>query len=166
VRLAFRFPSAARGGCPPGQRHSTAWHPLAQGAGEPLGTLPLLDEFEELPDEKNVTIPSSDREGRAEEAWLYGSEYYGLADAITTVLVEEMKGRGSPPRGAAGAGMPGHGTAPRGHRSSTDHSPRAGRSGAVTTRAPESPDLLTNARSPKARSGLRPPPFWDLRTCR
>ena len=39
----------------------------------------ILDEFEDLLDEKNVAIPSSDREGREEEARLYGSEYYPLA---------------------------------------------------------------------------------------
>jgi len=54
----------------------------------------ILDEFEELLDEKNVTIPSSDREGREEEARLYGSEYYTLEDAISEILVEETKGRG------------------------------------------------------------------------
>jgi len=91
--LASRFASAARGGCPPGQRHSTAWHPLAQGAGEPLGTLPVLDESGKLLDEKNVTIRSNDREGRAEGAWLYGSEYYSPEDAIAVILVEETTGR-------------------------------------------------------------------------
>ena len=55
----------------------------------------VLDEFEELLDGKNVTIPSSDREGREEEARLYGSEYYNLEDAITAILVEETEGRGS-----------------------------------------------------------------------
>ena len=54
----------------------------------------ILDEFEDLLDEKNVAIPSSDREGREEEARLYGSEYYPLEDAITEILVEETKGRG------------------------------------------------------------------------
>jgi len=54
----------------------------------------VLDEFEDLLDEENVTIPSSDREGREEEARLYGSEYYSLEDAITAILVEETTGRG------------------------------------------------------------------------
>lgn len=52
----------------------------------------FLDEFEELLDEENVTVPSSDREGR-EEARLYGEEYYNLEDAITEILVEESMGR-------------------------------------------------------------------------
>jgi hypothetical protein len=53
----------------------------------------ILDEFEDLLDEKNVTIPSSGREGREEEARLYGAEYYTLEDAITGILVEETRGR-------------------------------------------------------------------------
>jgi len=40
-----------------------------------------------------VTIPSSDREGREEEARLYGTEYHSLEDAITEILVEETTGR-------------------------------------------------------------------------
>ena len=39
------------------------------------GAIRILDEFEKLLDEKNVTIPSSDREGRDEGARLYGAEY-------------------------------------------------------------------------------------------
>ena len=58
-----------------------------------LGTLPLLDQSEELLNDKNVTIPSSDREGREEEARLYGTEYHSLEDAITEILVEETTGR-------------------------------------------------------------------------
>jgi len=57
----------------------------------------ILDEFEELLDEKGVTVPSSDREGREEEARLYGSEYYSLEDAITAILV-------NPPTSGAGSG--------------------------------------------------------------
>ena len=57
----------------------------------------VLDEFEELLDEKGILIPSDDREGREEEACLYGTEYYRLEDTITDMLVEEtrpqLKGR-------------------------------------------------------------------------
>jgi hypothetical protein len=57
----------------------------------------ILDEFEELLDEKGLVIPSDDREGRKEEACLYGTEYYRLEDTITDMLVEEtrpqLKGR-------------------------------------------------------------------------
>ena len=54
----------------------------------------ILDELEELLDEKNVTIPSNDREGREEEARLYVAEDYALEDAVTGILVEETRGRG------------------------------------------------------------------------
>jgi hypothetical protein len=46
----------------------------------------ILMEFEEVLDEFDVTIPSADREGREEEARLYGTEYYVLEDAITEIL--------------------------------------------------------------------------------
>jgi hypothetical protein len=59
----------------------------------------ILDEFEELLDEKNMTIPSSDREGGEEEARLYGSECYALEDAVTRILIEETRGRGVMGRG-------------------------------------------------------------------
>jgi len=58
----------------------------------------ILDEFEELLDEKGIMIPSDDREGREAEACLYGTEYYRLEDTIADMLVEEtrprLKGRG------------------------------------------------------------------------
>ena len=60
-----------------------ASHPLRQLA------IQILDEFEELLAEKNVMIPSDDREGGEEEACLYGEEYYQLEDAIVDILVEE-----------------------------------------------------------------------------
>jgi hypothetical protein len=61
-----------------------ASHPLRELA------IRILDEFEELLAEKNVMIQSDDREGREEEACLYGSEYYGLEDAIVDILMEQM----------------------------------------------------------------------------
>ncbi len=60
-----------------------ASHPLRQLA------IGILDEFEELLAEKNVMIPSDDREGREEEACLYGTEYYELEDAIVGILASE-----------------------------------------------------------------------------
>ena len=51
----------------------------------------ILDEFEELLAGKGVSIPSEDREGRPEEACLYGSEYYLLEDTITDLLVKETQ---------------------------------------------------------------------------
>lgn len=47
----------------------------------------IIRDFEELLDEKDVTIPSADRECLPEEARLYGAEYYLLEDAITGILV-------------------------------------------------------------------------------
>ena len=63
-----------------------ASHPLRQLA------IAILDEFEDLLAEKNVMIPSDDREGREEEACLYGTEYYELEDAGRDILVEEVDG--------------------------------------------------------------------------
>ncbi len=46
----------------------------------------ILDEFEELLEEKNITIPDEDREGNKEEARIYGSSYYLLEDKITEII--------------------------------------------------------------------------------
>ena len=48
----------------------------------------ILDEFEELLDRKDITVPSDDREGGADEARLYGSEYSGLEEDITAILLD------------------------------------------------------------------------------
>ena len=63
-----------------------ASHPLRQLA------IRILDEFEELLAERDVMIQSDDREGREEEACLYGCEYYALEDAVVDILVEEIGG--------------------------------------------------------------------------
>ena len=47
----------------------------------------IVDEFEELLAEKDIMVPSRDREGVEEEACLYGSEYYALEDAVVGVLM-------------------------------------------------------------------------------
>ncbi len=47
----------------------------------------ILDEFEELLEGHGIKIPSADREGREEEACIYGSEYYELEDTIADILV-------------------------------------------------------------------------------
>jgi hypothetical protein len=46
----------------------------------------IVDEFEDLLAEKGIMVPSADREGRPEEACLYGSEYYTLEDAVVGVV--------------------------------------------------------------------------------
>jgi DNA-binding Lrp family transcriptional regulator/DNA-directed RNA polymerase subunit M/transcription elongation factor TFIIS len=51
----------------------------------------ILDEFEELLERKNVSIPSDDREGSKEEARLYGKEYYDLEEAIIRILNRNNK---------------------------------------------------------------------------
>jgi len=53
----------------------------------------ILDEFEEMLDRKGIMVPSEDREGRKEEACIYGTEYYELEDVITDILVEETRPR-------------------------------------------------------------------------
>ncbi len=49
----------------------------------------ILEKFEELLEENNITIPSKDREGEPDEARLYGSEYYTLEDDIVEILKGE-----------------------------------------------------------------------------
>lgn len=47
----------------------------------------ICDIFEELLEEKDITIPSEDREGE-EEARLYGCEYYNTEAEITDLLLK------------------------------------------------------------------------------
>jgi len=51
----------------------------------------ISGDFEELLAEHDIMIPSGDREGREEEACIYGTEYYQLEDAITDILVKGSK---------------------------------------------------------------------------
>ncbi len=53
----------------------------------------IVDEFEELLAGKDIMIPSADREGRPEEACIYGTEYYELEDAVTDILLKELRSR-------------------------------------------------------------------------
>lgn len=46
----------------------------------------ILECFEDLLDEKEIDIPSDDREGKDEEARLYGMEYFDLEDKIIGLL--------------------------------------------------------------------------------
>lgn len=46
----------------------------------------IIDEFEELLEDKNITIPSDDREGDPCEARIYGCEYGNLEDSIVAIL--------------------------------------------------------------------------------
>ena len=46
----------------------------------------ILDLFEDLLEEKEIDIPSDDREGNEGEARLYGCEYANLEDDIVGLL--------------------------------------------------------------------------------
>ena len=46
----------------------------------------ISGDFEELLAEHNIMIPSADREGREEEACIYGDAYYELEEGITEIL--------------------------------------------------------------------------------
>jgi len=50
----------------------------------------ICDEFEELVAEHDIRIPSNDRAGDPEEGCLFSSEYYGLEDAITEILIDRL----------------------------------------------------------------------------
>lgn len=58
----------------------------------------ILDEVEEMLEEHNITIPSDDREDyggdenlkESTQARLFGTEYYLMEDAITTIMEEEL----------------------------------------------------------------------------
>jgi len=54
----------------------------------------IIGDFEELLAEYDIVIPSADREGREEEACIYGTEYYLLEDAITDILVKGSRRTG------------------------------------------------------------------------
>jgi hypothetical protein len=46
----------------------------------------IIECFEELLDEKEIDIPSEDRDGDDGEARIYGSEYYELEEKILFLL--------------------------------------------------------------------------------
>jgi hypothetical protein len=52
----------------------------------------ILDEFEDLLAEKDIKIPSNNREPDGQnEAFLYGTEYYDIEDKITDILKREFR---------------------------------------------------------------------------
>lgn len=55
----------------------------------------IRDEFEDLLDEKNIIIPSADREGDPNEARLYGEENARIEEAIVDLLIEQADGLSS-----------------------------------------------------------------------
>lgn len=46
----------------------------------------ILDAFEEMLEEKNITIPDDDRSGDPSEARIYGCTYANLEDEIADIL--------------------------------------------------------------------------------
>lgn len=48
----------------------------------------IMEIFEEFLEDKDITIPSDDREGNENEARIFGTEYYQLEDEITQYLDE------------------------------------------------------------------------------
>lgn len=46
----------------------------------------IIDIFENLLEEKNITIPSKDKEGNEDESRIFGEEYYNLEEKITELL--------------------------------------------------------------------------------
>jgi len=50
----------------------------------------IFEEFEELLGREGIKIPSNEREGREEEANIYGTKYYYLEDKITEILNKYM----------------------------------------------------------------------------
>lgn len=54
----------------------------------------ILDEFEDLLEAHDLTIPDRDREGNKDEGRIYGTTYYNLEDKITELIEEFLKKEG------------------------------------------------------------------------
>ena len=46
----------------------------------------VIGQFETLLDRENIAIPNKEREGKKDEACIYGTHYYDLEEAIKEVL--------------------------------------------------------------------------------
>jgi hypothetical protein len=46
----------------------------------------IIDIFEDLLEEHNLTVPSKERSGEPEEARIFGTTYYEIEDIITDML--------------------------------------------------------------------------------
>lgn len=46
----------------------------------------IIDEFEQVLEKNNITIPDTEREGNEDEARIYGKTYYDLEDNIKNIL--------------------------------------------------------------------------------
>lgn len=49
----------------------------------------ILNKFEDLLEQNNIKIPSSDREGIEDESCIFGKEYYELEDFIVEILTNK-----------------------------------------------------------------------------
>ena len=59
---------------------------------EPRGlAFAIIGDFEELLAEYDIMIPSVDREGREEEACIYGEKYYELEEEIVGILMRKTE---------------------------------------------------------------------------
>lgn len=46
----------------------------------------IIDEFEQVLEKNNITIPDTEREGNEDEARIYGKTYYDLEGNIKNIL--------------------------------------------------------------------------------
>ena len=53
----------------------------------------ILEQFENVLDRNNISIPDNDREGGEDEARIYGETYYQLEDTIVDILTEHVENR-------------------------------------------------------------------------
>ena len=53
-------------------------------------TISILDEFEQLLEENNITIPDDYREGDESEARLFGDGYYRLEESIYQMIYNDF----------------------------------------------------------------------------
>ena len=53
----------------------------------------ILEQFENILDKNNITIPDNDREGEESEARIYGETYYQLENTIIDILTEYVENR-------------------------------------------------------------------------
>lgn len=51
----------------------------------------IIKKFEDLLNKYNIKLPCNDREGREDEAAIYGADYYELEDVITDILEQQQK---------------------------------------------------------------------------
>lgn len=52
----------------------------------------ILDDFEELLEAKNITIPDEARNGDEDEARLYGESYSALLDSVEEKIITLLEG--------------------------------------------------------------------------